>query len=154
MADYLASAHAALGCLPTQDQIVLERFFDEVGGMQLVIHSPFGSRINRAWGLALRKHFAASSISSCRRRLPRTTLFSPLPPPIVSSWWTVSRYLIAATIRPLLVQALLDAPLCSRPAGAGSPALHSRCRGFVPAGKCPRSCSAWGPKIYRRRLPR
>ena len=50
-------AHAALGCLPTQDTIVLERFFDEAGGMQLVIHSPFGSRINRAWGLALRKRF-------------------------------------------------------------------------------------------------
>ena len=47
----------ALGCLPTHDTIVLERFFDEVGGMQLVIHSPYGSRINRAWGLALRKRF-------------------------------------------------------------------------------------------------
>ena len=43
--------------LPTQDTIVLERFFDESGGMQLVIHAPFGSRINRAWGLALRKRF-------------------------------------------------------------------------------------------------
>ena len=48
---------AALGALPTQSTIVLERFFDETGGMQLVIHSPFGSRINRAWGLALRKRF-------------------------------------------------------------------------------------------------
>src|SRR5262245_3595641 len=46
--EYLAAGHAALGCLPTQDTIVLERFFDEVGGMQLVVHSPFGSRINRA----------------------------------------------------------------------------------------------------------
>ena len=49
--------HAALGSLPTQETIVLERFFDEAGGMQLVIHSPYGSRINRAWGLALRKRF-------------------------------------------------------------------------------------------------
>jgi len=55
--EYLASARAALGTLPTQDTLVLERFFDEAGGMQLVIHSPFGSRINRAWGLALRKRF-------------------------------------------------------------------------------------------------
>src|SRR5262249_22588819 len=55
--DYLRAGHAALGCLPTQDTIVFERFFDEVGGMQLVVHSPFGSRINRAWGLALRKRF-------------------------------------------------------------------------------------------------
>ncbi|HUC45223.1 MAG TPA: DEAD/DEAH box helicase, partial [Hyphomicrobiaceae bacterium] len=53
--EYLRSGRAALGCLPTQDTIVLERFFDEAGGMQLVVHSPYGSRINRAWGLALRK---------------------------------------------------------------------------------------------------
>src|SRR5260221_1097845 len=55
--EYLAAAHAALDCLPTQDTIVFERFFDEGGGLQLVIHSPYGSRINRAWGLALRKRF-------------------------------------------------------------------------------------------------
>ena len=55
--EYLAASLAALGCLPTHDAIVLERFFDEAGGMQLVIHSPYGSRINRAWGLALRKRF-------------------------------------------------------------------------------------------------
>jgi ATP-dependent Lhr-like helicase len=48
--DYLAAAKAALGVLPTQDTIVLERFFDEAGDMHLVIHSPYGSRINRAWG--------------------------------------------------------------------------------------------------------
>ena len=55
--DYLRAGHAALGCLPTRDTIVLERFFDEAGGMQLVVHSPYGSRLNRAWGLALRKRF-------------------------------------------------------------------------------------------------
>jgi len=55
--EYLAGANAALGCLPTLETIVLERFFDEVGCMQLVVHSPFGSRVNRAWGLALRKRF-------------------------------------------------------------------------------------------------
>src|SRR4029077_6854554 len=53
--DYRRPAQGALGCLPTQGTLVFERFFDEAGGMQLVIHSPFGSRINRAWGLALRK---------------------------------------------------------------------------------------------------
>src|SRR5919106_335981 len=57
LVEYLAAAHAALGCLPTRDTIVLERFFDEAGGMQLVIHAPYGGRINRAWGLALRKRF-------------------------------------------------------------------------------------------------
>jgi ATP-dependent helicase Lhr and Lhr-like helicase len=58
--DYLASAAAALGTLPSQDTVVMERFFDEAGGMHLVIHSLHGSRVNRAWGLALRKRF-------CRR---------------------------------------------------------------------------------------
>ena len=55
--DYIAATRATLGTLPTQQRIVLERFFDESGGTQLLIHSPFGSRINRAWGLALRKRF-------------------------------------------------------------------------------------------------
>ncbi len=55
--DYVAAQKAAIGLAPTQKQIVFERFFDEAGGMQLVIHSPYGARINRAWGLALRKRF-------------------------------------------------------------------------------------------------
>ena len=55
--DYLARARAALSVLPTQNTLVMERFFDESGGTQLVIHAPFGSRVNRAWGLALRKRF-------------------------------------------------------------------------------------------------
>ncbi len=57
LVDYLGSAKAALGLLPTQQRLVMERFFDESGGTQLVIHSPYGNRINRAWGLALRKRF-------------------------------------------------------------------------------------------------
>ena len=57
---YVNQTHALLGCVPTQDRIVAERFFDEAGGMQLVIHSSWGGRINRAWGLALRKRFCVS----------------------------------------------------------------------------------------------
>src|SRR5262249_34624301 len=57
LAAYLADGCRTLGVLPTQDTLVLERFFDESGGMQLVLHAPFGSRINKAWGLALRKRF-------------------------------------------------------------------------------------------------
>src|SRR5260221_14594837 len=53
--DYLMAAKGALGALPTLQRVIFERFFDESGGQQLVIHAPFGSRINRAWGLALRK---------------------------------------------------------------------------------------------------
>jgi len=55
--EYVLLGRAVLGTVPTQDTIVAERFFDEGGGMQLVIHAPFGGRINKAWGLALRKRF-------------------------------------------------------------------------------------------------
>ncbi len=55
--DYLAAARLSLGAMPTRETIVMERFFDEAGDMHLVLHSPFGTRVNRAWGLALRKVF-------------------------------------------------------------------------------------------------
>jgi Lhr-like helicases len=68
--------------MPTQKRIVLERFFDETGSTHLVIHSPYGSRLNRAWGLALRKRFcrqfnfelqaAATEERSCCRCPPAT----------------------------------------------------------------------------------
>jgi ATP-dependent Lhr-like helicase len=57
LVDYLAAGYAALGAMPGHDTVVLERFFDEAGDTHLVIHAPFGSRLNRAWGLALRKRF-------------------------------------------------------------------------------------------------
>lgn len=59
-AHYVAAQQSAIGLVPTRRQIVFERFFDESGGMQLVIHSPLGARINRAWGLAMRKRFCRS----------------------------------------------------------------------------------------------
>jgi ATP-dependent Lhr-like helicase len=55
--EYLAGAKIVLGVMPSQENLVLERFFDDSGSMQLVLHAPFGSRLNRAWGLALRKRF-------------------------------------------------------------------------------------------------
>jgi ATP-dependent Lhr-like helicase len=60
MISYVCATEAMLGCVPSQASIVAERFFDEAGGMQLVIHAPFGGRINRAWGLALRKRFCVT----------------------------------------------------------------------------------------------
>ncbi|HZN34327.1 MAG TPA: DEAD/DEAH box helicase, partial [Pirellulaceae bacterium] len=59
-AQYVAAQKAAIGCVPTAEEVVFERFFDESGGMQLVVHAPLGSRINKAWGLALRKRFCRS----------------------------------------------------------------------------------------------
>ncbi len=58
--NYVADTLAVLGTVPTQKRIIAERFFDEAGGMQLILHSPWGGRINRAWGLALRKRFCVS----------------------------------------------------------------------------------------------
>jgi ATP-dependent Lhr-like helicase len=60
LAQYVAAGRTILGAVPTQKLVVAERFFDESGGMQLVIHAPFGARINKAWGLALRKRFCRS----------------------------------------------------------------------------------------------
>ena len=58
--DYIVAGRAVLGAVPTQSTVIAERFFDESGGMQLVLHAPLGGRINKAWGLALRKRFCRS----------------------------------------------------------------------------------------------
>lgn len=58
--EYIQEGKTVLGAVPTQKTIIAERFFDEGGGMQLVIHAPFGAKINKAWGLALRKKFCRS----------------------------------------------------------------------------------------------
>jgi len=111
LVDYYASGRASLTCLPTQKQLVFERFFDEAGGTQLVIHSPYGSRINRAWGLSLRKRFcrkfnfelqAAATEDAIILSLTATHSF-PLDEP--------ARYLHSSSVRDILVQALLDAPM-------------------------------------------
>jgi ATP-dependent helicase Lhr and Lhr-like helicase len=109
--EYLTSAHAALSCLPTQDTIVFERFFDEVGGMQLVIHSPFGSRINRAWGLALRKRFCRKFNFELQAAATEDNIVLSLTTAHSFELADVARYLNSATVRPLLIQAMLDAPM-------------------------------------------
>ena len=111
LAEYLAAAHAALGTLPTHDTIVLERFFDEVGGMQLVVHSPYGSRINRAWGLALRKRFCRKFNFELQAAATEDNIVLSLTTAHSFELADVARYLHSATIRPLLIQALLDAPM-------------------------------------------
>ena len=111
LVEYLAAAHAALGCLPTQDTVVLERFFDEAGGMQLVIHSPFGSRLNRAWGLALRKRFCRKFNFELQAAATEDNIVLSLTTAHSFELAEVARYLHSATVRPLLVQAMLDAPM-------------------------------------------
>ncbi len=111
IAEYLASGHAALGCLPTQDTLVFERFFDEVGGMQLVIHSPYGSRVNRAWGLALRKRFCRKFNFELQAAATEDNIVLSLTTAHSFELGEVARYLHSASIRQLLIQALLDAPM-------------------------------------------
>jgi ATP-dependent Lhr-like helicase len=109
--EYLAASLAALECLPTQDTIVLERFFDEAGGMQLVIHSPFGSRLNRAWGLALRKRFCRKFNFELQAAATEDNIVLSLTTAHSFDLGEVAQYLHYGTVRPLLVQALLDAPM-------------------------------------------
>lgn len=108
---YLASAYAALGCLPTQDLLVFERFFDEAGGMQLVIHSPYGSRLNRAWGLALRKRFCRKFNFELQAAATEDNIVLSLTTAHSFDLSEVQRYLSAASVREVLIQALLDAPM-------------------------------------------
>jgi ATP-dependent Lhr-like helicase len=111
LVEYLASGLAALGSLPTQDTIVLERFFDAVGGMQLVIHSPFGSRVNRAWGLALRKRFCRKFNFELQAAATEDNVLLSLTTAHSFELHEPARYLHSKSVRPVLVQALLDAPM-------------------------------------------
>jgi ATP-dependent helicase Lhr and Lhr-like helicase len=109
--EYLRAATAALGCLPTQDTIVLERFFDEAGGMQLVVHSPYGSRINRAWGLALRKRFCRKFNFELQAAATEDNIVLSLTTAHSFELGEVARYLHSASVRHVLIQAMLDAPM-------------------------------------------
>ena len=111
LVDYLAEARRLLGVLPTQETLVAERFFDESGGMQLVIHSPFGSRVNRAWGLALRKRFCRQFNFELQAAATEDGLLLSLGPQHSFPLDTVFRFLHPDTVRDILIQALLDAPM-------------------------------------------
>jgi ATP-dependent Lhr-like helicase len=111
LVDYLTEARRLLGVLPTQATLVAERFFDESGGMQLVIHSPFGSRVNRAWGLALRKRFCRQFNFELQAAATEDGLLLSLGPQHSFPLETVFRFLHPDTVRDILIQALLDAPM-------------------------------------------
>jgi ATP-dependent Lhr-like helicase len=111
MVEYLAAAKAALGVMPTLDNIVLERFFDDSGSMQLVLHSPFGSRLNRAWGLALRKRFCRQFNFELQAAATEDAIVLSLGPTHSFPLDDVFHYLNSKTVRELLCQALLDAPM-------------------------------------------
>ena len=111
LADYLAAAKLSLGVMPTRDTLVLERFFDEAGDMHLILHSPFGSRMNRAWGLALRKRFCKKFNFELQAAATEDAIILSLGATHSFPLEEVFQYLKSATVRPILVQALLDAPM-------------------------------------------
>ena len=133
--EYLHAAHRALGVLPTRETLVFERFFDEAGGMQLVIHSPYGSRINRAWGLALRKRFCRKFNFELQAAATEDNIVLSLTTAHSFDLADVARYLNSKTVREILIQALLDAPMFAhalalgRERGAGVAAFPRRQEG-------------------------
>ena len=111
IAEYLATAKFALGVMPSIQNLVLERFFDDSGSMQLVLHSPFGSRLNRAWGLALRKRFCRQFNFELQAAATEDAIVLSLGPTHSFPLDDVFHYLNSRTVRELLCQALLDAPM-------------------------------------------
>ena len=108
---YLTAARAALGALPRKDLVIAERFFDEAGGMQLVIHAPFGGRINRAWGLALRKKFCVTFDFELQAVATDDGIVISLGQPHSFPLETVFGYVPSHQAEETLVQALLDRPM-------------------------------------------
>jgi ATP-dependent Lhr-like helicase len=111
LAEYLTTAKAVLGVLPTHNTVVFERFFDEVGDMHFIIHAPFGSRINRAWGLALRKRFCRKFNFELQAAANENNIVLSLGPTHSFPLEEVANYLKSQSVREVLVQALLNAPM-------------------------------------------
>src|SRR5581483_11623813 len=108
---YIKAGAAALGALPTVDTVVAERFFDESGGMQLVIHAPFGARINRAWGLALRKRFCRSFNLELQAAATDNGIVISLTEQHAFPLDVIFEFLKPETVEPVLTQAMLASPM-------------------------------------------
>ena len=108
---YLSAGRAALGSLPTLQTVVFERFFDESGGMQLIIHSPYGSRVNRAWGLSLRKRFCRTFNFELQAAATEDHIILSLTHAHSFELAEAARYLHSNTVRHILIQALCAAPM-------------------------------------------
>lgn len=109
--EYILQGRALLGAVPTQERIIAERFFDESGGMQLVIHSPFGARINKAWGLALRKCFCRSFNVELQASATDNGINIALTEQHSFPLADVFNYLSAVTAKEIVVHAVLQSPL-------------------------------------------
>jgi len=109
--EYILQGRAVLGAVPTQETVIAERFFDEGGGMQLVIHAPFGGRINKAWGLALRKRFCRSFNFELQAAATDNGLNIALAEQHSFPLADVFQFLQAETVQPILEQAALASPI-------------------------------------------
>ena len=108
---YVEEGKRVLGIVPTREKLVAERFFDEAGGMQLVVHAPWGSRINRAWGLALRKRFCAGFNFELQAAATDEGINVSLGPQHSFPVEDAFRYVKSATARDVLLQAVLQSPV-------------------------------------------
>jgi ATP-dependent Lhr-like helicase len=108
---YLQAGLAALGALPTMNVIILERFFDEAGGMQLIGHAPFGARVNRAFGLALRKRFCVTFDFELQAAASDNAILLSLGPQHSFPLDRVPKFLASATVEQVVRQAVLTSPL-------------------------------------------
>jgi len=109
--EYVITGRAVLGAVPTQKTIVAERFFDEGGGMQLVIHAPFGGRVNKAWGLALRKRFCRSFNFELQAAATDDGLNISLAEQHSFPLADVFRFLHPNSVKEVLEQAVLASPI-------------------------------------------
>ncbi|ACL67338.1 DEAD/H associated domain protein [Anaeromyxobacter dehalogenans 2CP-1] len=109
--EYLAAGRAMLGALPTQHTLVAERFFDEAGGMQLVVHAPLGARTNRALGLALRKRFCRTFDFELQAAATDEGVLLSLGPQHAFPLESIFSYVTPATLDEVLTQAVLQAPM-------------------------------------------
>lgn len=109
--DHIVQGRAVLGAVPTQQTIIAERFFDEGGGMQLVIHAPFGGRINKAWGLALRKRFCRSFNFELQAAATDNGLNISLAEQHSFPLSDVFHFLAEETVQAVLEQAALASPI-------------------------------------------
>ena len=108
---YLRASRAALGALPTQGRLIAERFFDEAGGMQLIVHSPFGARLNRAFGLSLRKKFCRTFDFELQAAANDDAILLSLGPQHSFPLDSVFGFLHPQSVEEALTQAVLRAPM-------------------------------------------
>jgi len=109
--EYILQGRVVLGAVPTPTTVIAERFFDEGGGMQLVIHAPFGGRINKAWGLSLRKRFCRGFNFELQAAATDNGLNIALAEQHSFPLGDVFHFLNAETVQPILEQAALDSPI-------------------------------------------